>query len=452
MDDQLPAAAAAAAQPAAAEIIDPLAPAPGAAPILRTHQVSIHSILQFLPVADCLRLALTCRRLRVLAAARGDINTGVWHRVRALVSLASPAARAAGVIMDADNEPLPGLLAEATPIGRHVEFRLVLTRVEGLNGHVLPGLQRSHVGVTTGNILHMPSLRGLDLRNIRHRLSSAVPLLQQLASDGAPPLAELILPGVADVQLADNVFNAVRRLPHLRSLTCTNPSIQGHAQVGALQPIIPSPLTHLHASDADCENLHALHADHLISLRLDTPRRLPRLFLIHVQGVPAGFPPPPLFHFHQLTDVRLSNFNADLPFPIHEHGGPPLPADHYWNLIWPCLPRLLRLTLERVRNIDTLLESLLPLHGPAAAAAAPGPTPCLELREITIPDGDAEFQPSVAMVHSLHNRTHHPARAEAVQIVFDVEWFDLSRWRPLSFCICSSFLPMHCMQNTLLFQ
>ena len=431
MDDQPPAAqpaaaaaaqpaAAADAQPAAAEIIDPLAPAPGAAPILRTHQVSIHSILQFLPVADCLRLALTCRRLRVLAAASGDINAGVWHRIRALVSLASPAARTAGVIMDDDNEPLPGLLAEATPIGRHVEFRLVLTRVEGLNGGILPSLQESHVGVTTGNILQMPSLRGLDLRNIPQRLSSAVPLLQRLASDGAPPLAELILP-VVGAQLADNVFNAVRRLPHLRSLTCTNPLIRGHPQIGEPQPIIPSPLTHLHASDADCENLHALHADHLISLRLDAPRRLPRLFLIHVQGVPAGFPPPPLFHFHQLTDVHLSNFNADLPFPFHEHGGPPLPAPHYWNLIWPCLPRLSRLTLERVRNIDTLLESLLPLPGPAVAAAAPGPTPCLELREITIPDGDAEFQPSVAMVHSLHNRTHHPARAEAVQIVFDVE-------------------------------
>ena len=82
-------------------------------------------------------------------------------------------------------------------------------------------------------------------------------------------------------------------------------------------------------------------------------------------------------HFQQLTDVRLSNFNADLPFPVHEHGGPPLPADHYWNLIWPCLPRLSRLTLERVRNIDTLLESLLPLPGPALV-------PCPNLRYVII--------------------------------------------------------------------
>jgi len=385
------------------------------------NQVEFHLLLQFLPAADCLRLASTSLRLRMDVAANGQINAGFWRRGRG-VSLHSTAARAAGVI--ADGQPVqvpapPGRLAAATyaSLWRHVpEFRLVLTRTNDLAANVQLRLQRDHVGVSTGDILHMPLLRGLDLRNIQH-LSSAVPVLERLAEVGAPPLAELILreiPHAVGGVLSDHVFHAVRRLPHLRSLTCTNPYFYS-LHVGDAPVIVPSPLTHLRASNADCEKLEELRALNLVSLHLDQPRRLPRLFGIGVHGIPAHWPAPAAFQ--QLTDVRLSDFDAAQLFPAHEHGGPPLPASQYWAHIWPSLPHLIRLTLERVRNIDTLLESLLPLPGPAAA---PGPAPCLNLRLITIPDGNEEFQPSAAMVNSSSNRTRHPARAAPVRIVFNL--------------------------------
>lgn len=409
-----PAAAPAAAGAAAAGPVDSLFPAGGG--IIQRRSVpalSIHLILQHLSAPDCLRLASTCRRLRVDVAAGGTINNGFWHRGRGrgLPALNSTVAHAARVIDGAAvPQPLPaGPLQNATSLSRHVEIGLVLTRRNGLP---LPGqvdgvqlrLQENHVGVTRGDILHMRGLRGLDLRQIQ-QLSSVVDLLQDLqhqplAGQRGPRLERLLLPWAPPN--VNGLYPAVRRLPHLRELTCTD------ARFHYAAALPPSPITQLHAIRTDAESLYNLRCLNVVSMRLDQPRRLPRLFGIGVHAHAATDV------FHHLTELHLGDFDADALFPGYEHGGPPLPAPHYWGLIWPSLPRLSQLTLQRVRHIDTLLDALLPL--PAAA-----PVPCPHLRSLTIDAADPPpFQPSAAMIQSFPARTTNPARPQHVHIVYAI--------------------------------
>jgi len=131
-------------------------------------------------------------------------------------------------------------------------------------------LQESHVGMAAGEIAKMPRLRGLDLRAIQ--LSSARSLLQKLAT--SPQLVELLLPEYVS-WTSHEIWDLIKQQLHLRSLTCTKPTGIHRSTAGRGRL---SKLHHLHAIDADGEELLGLSADNLQSIHLEQPSRLPRLF------------------------------------------------------------------------------------------------------------------------------------------------------------------------------